>query len=116
MLPANFANLIGNHPNDARALRVILEWIYQHDGIQVIYPSVLSRETSLDPVSIAKGLSILAKEGLLRRVYKVTTPTGVLADEEFNDPRDIPPRLPDRFNHYFSTAESDVVPVFQMVA
>jgi len=116
MLRINFANLIDRHREDKRALQAIEEWLNRHQDTTVLYPSVLARETSLDAVSLAKALRILVKEGILRQVYKVKTPTGVLTDEEFNDPTEIPEQLPDRLNQYFATAESDVVPVFQMVA
>lgn len=112
----NFGNLISRHRENKRALREIEDWINHHEDANVLYPSVLARETSLDPVSLAKALNVLVREGVVRRVYKVTTPNGVLTDEEFNDPREIPEQLPDRRNQYFSTAESDVVPIFQMVA
>jgi hypothetical protein len=116
MLRINFADLIGRHSKDKRALMAIEEWLNRHQDATVLYPSVLARETSLDPVSLAKALRILVKEGILRQVYKVTTPDGVLADREFSDLKEIPEELEDRFNRSFATAESDVVPVFQMVA
>jgi hypothetical protein len=112
----SFADLINKYPHSREALLEIAAWLNRHEDATVLYPSVLARETSLDPVSLAKALTLLVREGILRRVYKVTTPSGALADEEFDDPRKIPEQLPDRFDHYFSTAESNVVPVFQMVA
>jgi len=112
----NFDNLINEHPESKRALRELEGWLNQHEDATVLYPSVLARETRIDPVSLAVTLTLLVKEGVLRRVYKVTTPNGVLADDEFDDPRQIPEQLPDRRQHYFPTAESDVVPVFHKVA
>jgi hypothetical protein len=112
----SFADLINKYPQSKKALVEIADWLNRHEDATVLYPSVLARETSLDPVSLAKALTLLVREGVFRRVYKVTTPSGALADEEFDDPREIPEQLPDRFDHYFSTAESSVVPVFQMVA
>jgi hypothetical protein len=48
-------------------------------------------------------------------VCKVATPSGVLAEPEFNDPRDIPDKLPDRRERYFETSDADIVPVFRRV-
>jgi hypothetical protein len=46
----------------------------------------------------------------------VLTPSGVLAEGEFEDPTKIPEKLADRFNRYFDTSDSDVVPLFKRVA
>jgi hypothetical protein len=62
---------------------------------------------------LAIVLQMLVRDGALRLVYKVLTPNGVLGDEEFDDPRSIPERLPDRSSNYFDTSESDIVPVFK---
>lgn len=64
--------------------------------------------------ALAGTLILLVREGVLQRTYAVLTPDGVLAEREFADPHDIPDTLPDRFEHYFNTAESDIVPVFRM--
>lgn len=46
-----------------------------------------------------------------KSVYKVKTPSGVFADGEWDDPSQIPPKLPDRFEHYFETAEAEILKV-----
>jgi hypothetical protein len=117
MSQVNFDNLISKHGHSKRALRQLENWINEHADVRVLNPSTLAREIKgVDPVSLTEALMILVKAGELRRVYKVTTPSGTLADREFDDPREIPDRLPDRFEHYFDTSESDVIPVFQKVA
>lgn len=117
MLPINFEDLAKRHPEHRHALHKLEEWVGKHKNVRVINPRTLAKEVQgVDPTALALALSLLVKVGLLRRVYKVTTPSGVLADGEFDDPMKIPPRLPDRFEHDFDTAESDVVPVFHMVA
>jgi hypothetical protein len=117
MSQINFEDLANEHPEHKRALRKLEEWRRRHSDVHIIDPKTLAREVQgVDATALALALTLLVKAGLLRRVYKVTTPSGVLADGEFDDPTQIPPRLPDRFEHYFDTAESDVVPVFRMVA
>jgi len=115
MSRVNFDNLISEHPESKRALRKIQEWLNKQPDKTVLYPRDLAR-APLSHVDLARVLDVLVDAGVLRRVYKVTTPSGVLADAEFDDPREIPEKLPDRWEHYFDTAESDVVPVFQKVA
>lgn len=117
MSPINFEDLAKKHPEHRDALRELEEWMRRHEGVRVINPKTLAKEVrDVDPTALALALTLLVAVGILRRVYKVTTPSGVLADGEFDDPTQIPPRLPDRFEHYFDTAESDVVPIFRMVA
>jgi hypothetical protein len=67
----------------------------------------------MDLVSLATALVLLARNGFVHRFYRVITPSGVEADGEFEDLSEIPPRMPDRFENYFDTAEADVVPVFR---
>jgi hypothetical protein len=77
---------------------------------------MLAREIPLDPKELTDALTLLVNAGVLRLVYKVTTPSGVLAEPEFNDPREIPEKLPDRRERYFETSEADIVPIFKRVA
>jgi hypothetical protein len=69
---------------------------------------------SIDDLAIA--LTLLEKAGLLRRVYKVVTPTGALADEDFDNLEQIPEKVADRFENYFETSEADVIPAFRRIA
>ncbi len=66
------------------------------------------------PSSILLRFPFWLQTGVLQRTYAVLTPDGVLAEGEYADPQDIPDTLPDRFEHYFRTAEADIVPVFRM--
>jgi hypothetical protein len=117
MSRVNFDALVSEHPESARGLRILEKWMRKHMNERVLNPQTLAREIkAVDAVELATALTLLTKEGILRRVYKVTTPSGVLSDAEFEDPREIPNQLPDRFERYFDTAESDVIPIFQRVA
>jgi hypothetical protein len=114
MSQINFDALASEHPEFKRAWRELEAWMNRHREARVINPRDVAREArDIEPVTLATALTLLVSVGLLRRVYKVTTPSGVLADGEFDDPTKIPPKLPDRFQHYFDTAESDIVPVFR---
>jgi hypothetical protein len=82
----------------------------------VITPRELASSVQVESKALAEALMLLVDAGVLKRVYKVTTPTGSLTEESFDDPREIPEKLPDTWNHSFETAESDIVPVFKKVA
>src|SRR5262249_53891156 len=113
MSRVNFANLINEHPESTRALRLLEGWLNEHQ-VRTIYFDDLVLELPINSVELADVLSLLVREHVLRRYYKVLTPDGVYAEREFSSPTEIPEKLPDRFEHYFDTAESDVVPVFHM--
>jgi len=113
----NFASLASKFPQYKKGLKGIENWLNRHPEARVIDPMVISREMkSIGIDELAQSLTLLEKVGELTRVYKVLTPSGVLADGEFDDPRSIPERLPDRFDQYFDTRESNIVPVFRLVA
>jgi hypothetical protein len=117
MLQINFDALVSEHPELRHALRKLEQWMRTRGDVRSINPTALAREMrGVTPADLAATLMLLVQVGVLRIVYKVTTPSGVFADGEFDDPTQIPPKLPDRFERYFDTAESDVVPIFRMVA
>lgn len=111
----NFDALVSEHRANERTLRSLEDWLNKHQE-KTIYLAELVRDVPADSAELADVLTLLVNEGILRRVYKVIAPSGVLTDEEFDDPTRIPARLPDRWEHYFDTAESDVMPVFKMSA
>jgi hypothetical protein len=88
-----------------------------HPSERVLNPLKLWRDIrTTGPADLTVALTLLVEAGELRRVYKVLTPSGVLASEEFDDPTTIPERLPDRFEHYFETSDADVIPIFRRLA
>ncbi len=116
MSQINFEDLANEHPQLRRVLRKIENWMKGHNAAHLINPATLTKEIrGVDTATLALALTLLVEAGMLQRVYKVTTPSGVLAAGEFDDPTAIPPKLPDRFEHYFDTAESDIIPVFRML-
>ncbi len=117
MLQVSFEDLANQNPKYKRALQDIAAWIHAHPQDRLLSPVRLRREIkrpSLEDLAVA--LTLLERAGLLRRVYKVVTPSGVLADEDFNDPEEIPEKLADRFENYFETSEADVIPAFRRIA
>lgn len=117
MSPISFEDLVSRHPEYKRVLLQVKSWMAQHSDAGIINPNVLAKDLSrVDSAKLAAVLTLLHDAGYLKRVYKVLTPSGVLAEGEFDDPTRIPDRLPDRFEAYFDTAEADVVPVFKKVA
>jgi hypothetical protein len=117
MSQINFEALVRQHPEYTRALRKLDSWMRGQIDLRFINPRLLAKEvTGVDKAELAGALTALQQAGYLRRVYKVLTPSGVIADGEFEDPTQIPERLPDRFDNYFDTAEADILPIFRMVA
>jgi hypothetical protein len=109
--------LVKQHPEYKRALKRLDAWLGAHAGQISIDPKSLAKDLSdVGSSELAAALMLLVNAGWLSRVYKVLTPSGVLAEGEFEDPTKIPQKLPDRFNDYFDTADSDVVPIFKKVA
>lgn len=88
------------------------EWARAHQHRSRIDTWSLSRDLrDIDRYTLAFALDLLVEKGYYRERYTVLTPSGVLADAEFEDPTEIPAQLPDRFHRYFDTAESEVVTV-----
>ncbi len=113
----NLEPLAKQHPDSARALRALQSWIDAHEQERVINPRKVAKDVQDIPTpDLATALTLLLRAGLAKRVYKVLTPAGVLAEGEFEDPTIIPEKLPDRFERYFDTTDAEVVPVFQLVA
>jgi hypothetical protein len=117
MSQVSFERLANENPSYKRALNELASWINSHPHEHTLNPLRLRRDihkVTAEELTIA--LTLLVKAGLLRRVYKVLTPSGVFAERDFDNPSEIPDTLPDRFEHYFDTAEADIVPIFRRVA
>jgi hypothetical protein len=118
MSPINFGAIADQHPEYRNLLGKLERWIAERAskrrGVPDIDPRDLARAwPDVDRITLAIMLRLLVEAGAYRRVYKVITPSGALADEDFDDPRKIPPKLPDRFNEFFDTSEADVVPILE---
>jgi hypothetical protein len=114
MSQINFVDLVKQNPRLSGTLRAIDAWLDTHKSSAEVDPRTLGNQlVDIDAVDIAQTLLLLLRAGYLTRVYKVLTPSGVYAEGEFDDPTGIPDRLPDRFHHYFETAEADIIPVFK---
>lgn len=114
MLPTNFGTLADKHSELRPVLGKLREWVENHADWSVLDPRILARDLrDVDPFLLSLVLGELVKIGLYRRVYMVETPSGVLADGEYDDPRNIPHRVPDRSYNYFDPMETEIVPVFK---
>jgi hypothetical protein len=112
MLPTSYEPLADEHPELRHVLSRISEWVRQHGDWNLLDSRVLAKDLpDVHEEELAAALQVLGTSNFFRRCYTVTTPSGVLADELYDHPRKIPERLPDRFNHYFDTEESDIVAV-----
>ncbi len=112
MLPSNFDTLAAERPDLGPTLIRVSEWVHSHPDWNVIDPRELARQLrDVDSYALALALRYLVQKGVLRQVYMVVTPSGVLADGEYTDLRSVPERVRDRFNNPFETAEADIVPI-----
>ena len=113
MSRVNLEHLISDYPDSKYALRELQRWLNRRESDQDITPRELARNVPVQPAALATALSILVREGILRRVYRVQKPNGVMVPGEYNDPREIPERLVDRREQPIDTSDADVVPVFK---
>ncbi|HEX3683412.1 MAG TPA: hypothetical protein VHU83_12825 [Bryobacteraceae bacterium] len=90
------------------------DWAKAHQAWNLVDPRELRRDLNdVDPVLLSLALQALVNFGVLRRVYRAVAPSGVLADDDYDDPNQVPEWVRDRFNHYFLSSEGDIVPVFK---
>jgi hypothetical protein len=116
MLPTNFGTLADENSELRPVLRRLAEWVEKHSDWSVLDPRILAHDMrDVDPFLLSLVLRELVRIGLYRRVFMVETPSGVLADGEYDDPRKIPDRVPDRSYNYFDPTETEIVPVFKPV-
>ena len=113
MLPTNFDTLADENSDFRPVLSRLREWVEKHSDWSVLDPRILARDLHVDPLVLSVVLLELVRMGLYRRVYMVETPSGVLAEGEYDDPRKIPDRVPDRSYHYFNPMDTEIVPVFK---
>ena len=87
MSPVNFEHLAKQNPKYKRAIEQLRAWINDHPQERVLNPLNLRKDIgNVSPAELTMALDLLRKEGLLHRVYKVVTPSGVLAERDFDDP------------------------------
>ncbi|MGB9233144.1 MAG: hypothetical protein WCC04_01940 [Terriglobales bacterium] len=116
MLPTNFGTLADENSELRPVFLSLKEWVEKHADWSVLNPKILAHDLhEVDPFLLSVALFELVRIGLYRRVYMVETPSGVLADGEYDDPRKIPDRVPDRSYNYFDPTETEIVPVFKPV-
>jgi hypothetical protein len=116
MLPTNF-DILASENSDLRPVLVKLKtWVEKHSNSKILDPRIVARDLrDVDPYLLSRVLVGLVNMGLYRRVYMVQTPSGSLADGEYDDPRKVPERVADNFMHYFDPTETDIVPIYKPV-
>jgi hypothetical protein len=114
MLPANYDSLINENPELKPAILRIRDWIREHRDWTILDPRILSRDMrDLDPWLLTLALQALIRKGYFSRVYRVVTPSGVLAEGDYDDPRSVPERIRDNWDTTFSREDADIVPVLK---
>ena len=110
----DFAALDVRSPELQPALRAFARWRRSHPTVRLLEPARLSRDLkNIDIAHLSLALNALVRAGELRKVFMVKTPTGVLAQGEFEDVSSIPEKLRDSFNDEFNTSDSEIVLVFK---
>lgn len=116
MSPINFGPLIAEHPRLLRAWRGLSLWFAKPALPQFIDVRRLAKDLpDIEPGDLALALGLMAEHGLVHQTYRVATPEGVLLDQDFSSPEEIPDRMPGRFySSTFDTNEGDIVPGFRL--
>jgi hypothetical protein len=113
-LADSFEPLANEHPNLRAPLRRIQDWVRQHSEQPTIDPRSLANDLhDVDDILLAQALVVLAKSKLYRPVFRVTTPSGGLAHQEFDNLAEIPNQLSDDRNDHFDTNTADIVQVLK---
>ena len=113
MLPTSFAPLASAEPRFRSVYTKLDRWIRKHRDWQWLVPGIVSRDfPELDPFALTSALKSAVRHGVLQVEYTVLTPSGVLADESYKSPSEIPRLISDRCNQYFETSSLPVVPVY----
>jgi hypothetical protein len=116
MLPTNFDFLANENPELKTAVIRLGEWVRKHKDWNVIDPGAVSREIKdVDPFLLSYTLHLLVVKGLFRQVYMIMTPSGVLADGQYDDPNKIPKRVPNGFDESFDRDDGVIVPILEPV-
>ena len=114
MLPTNFGALADKKPELKPAVSRLQDWVEHHPTWKLLDPRIVAKDLrDIDPFLLSMLFWELVEKGFYRRVFKVVTPSGVLAEDDYEDPSKVPPRVPDRFHNYFETDETDIVPVLK---
>jgi imidazolonepropionase-like amidohydrolase len=113
MSRVNLEHLISEHPESKVALRELEHWLNKRGTTDDITPRELARNVHVEPTALAAALGLLVQAGILRRVYRVQKPNGVMVPGEYDDPRQIPNELKDRREQRIDISDADVVPVFK---
>lgn len=114
MLPTNFDTLASDNSDLRPVLARLKEWVERHADRTVLDPRILAKDLrDVDPFLLSVVLFELVRVGLYRRVYMVETPSGVLANQEYDDPRKIRESVADNFYNYFDPTETEIVPVLK---
>jgi hypothetical protein len=116
MLPTNFDTLATENSDLKPVVGRLKDWVLRHSNLSVLDPKIVARDLDdVDPFLLTRVLVGLVKIGLYRRVYMVETPSGVLAEGEYEDPLQVPNRVADSFLNYFDPMDTDIVPIYKPI-
>lgn len=114
MLHIDFANLQAQHPEYSEAWHGLQNWLTDNPDPTIIDPRVLVRQVGDIPTrELGAALLTLAKEGILRKYYKIAAPSGVLVGDDYESLDQIPETLYDRYQRPFDRDQGKVVIVFR---
>ena len=117
MLPTIFGHLADERPDLETVWRQFANWAETHPDVQIIDPRRVARYIKGATIEdIADAFSVLVREGYLRQVFKVETPTGGLRGPEYDSPLEVPQQVIGEFGQRYDLDDVEIVPVFREVA
>ncbi len=114
MLPTNFDFLASEIPELKVAATRLEDFARRHQDWGLIDPRAVTREIrDVDPFLLMYALRELVEHGLFDQIYMVATPSGVLAEGEYNNPNEIPRHLVTPLNEWFDRDDGEIVSVLK---
>ena len=109
----NFDNLQADRPDLLGAWSGISAWFRKHPKIrQVELTRLAEGATSCNDEQLTDALFLMVKRGVLSRRFAVESPDGVLIEDVFDSPADVPEDLLDRSLRPFSRNDARIVSIF----
>src|SRR5687768_1837797 len=116
MSSINFAALRAEHPEMGTALAALESWIHENPHASFLDPRQLSLD--LQPFSIrdlVQALGLLVQHGDVVPRFVVVSPNGIILDNEYETPDEIPEKVPNRtFDHYFKVRKENILPIYKL--
>jgi hypothetical protein len=111
MSPINFDALQVKYPDYAPVWEALRRWFATNSPKRYVELAVLLRALSqVEAPDLVLALDAMIESGMLKTAYRVKAPGGYLLEGEYEEPDQIPAKLPDRdYSHFIRRGEGDLV-------